>query len=112
MEKEPWWITAVKQLGLPTVLLVLLGVGIYNASIWLGENVLKPLTERQIEFINQVDKSVQKITTIVEEHQKNNGVIARELEGISIGIRSLNDKSDKQNKTLETIEHQLKEGGS
>jgi hypothetical protein len=112
VEKEPWWITTIKQLGLPTVLLILLGIGAYNGSVWLGENVIQPLTARQIQFINQVDESVQKITVIVEEHQKNNGKIANELEGISIGIKSLNEKSDKQNKTLETIEHQLKEGGS
>jgi|688.fasta_scaffold252564_4 hypothetical protein len=107
VEKEPWWITATKQLGLPTVLLVLLGIGIYNASVWLGSNVLRPLTERQIEFINQVDVSVKKITTIVEEHQKNNGLIARELEAINNGIEKLNVSSNENGKKLEKIEASL-----
>lgn len=107
IEKEPWWVVATKQLGLPTVLLILVGIGIYNSSTWLGSNVLKPLTERQIEFINQVEKSVERITYIVEEHQKNNGVIARELESLNSGIDKLNNASDKQNKTLEAIEQKL-----
>lgn len=112
IEKEPWWISAVKQLGLPTMLLILIGLGAYNASVWLGENVLKPLTERQIEFISQVDKSVQKITLIIEDHQKNNGLIARELEAINNGIKSLNEKSDRQNTSLDSIKNELKTGGN
>lgn len=112
IEKEPWWIAAVKQLGLPTILLMLIGFGTYNASVWLGQNVLKPLTERQIEFINQVDKSVEKITIIIEDHQKNNGLIARELEAINNGIKSLNEKSDRQNTSLDSIKHELKAGGN
>jgi len=112
IEKEPWWVVATKQLGLPTVLLILVGIGIYNSSTWLGSNILKPLTERQIEFINQVEKSVERITYIVEEHQKNNGVIARELESLNSGIDKLNNASDKQNKTLEAIEQKLNNGNS
>lgn len=112
IEKEPWWVVATKQLGLPTVLLILVGIGIYNSSTWLGSNILKPLTERQIEFINQVEKSVERITYIVEEHQKNNGVIARELESLNSGMNKLNNASEKQNKTLEAIEQKLNNGNS
>lgn len=107
IEKEPWWISAVKQLGLPTILLMLVGFGVYNSSVWLGQNILKPLTERQVEFINQVEKSVQKITIIVEDHQKNNSLIARELEKINSGIEKLNTSSTDNGKKLEKIDANL-----
>jgi hypothetical protein len=107
IEKEPWWISGIKQLGLPTILLILIGLGAYNSSVWLGQNVLKPLTERQVEFINQVEKSVQKITVIVEDHQKNNSLIARELEKINSGIEKLNISSTDNGKKLEKIETNL-----
>jgi hypothetical protein len=108
IEKEPWWVSGIKQLGLPTILLILLGFGAYNAAAWLGENVIKPLTERQIEFINQVDKSVEKITNIIEEHQKNNGVIAKELDNLNNGMMKLNETTDRNNQTLESIKNNLK----
>ena len=107
IEKEPWWISAVKQLGLPTILLMLVGFGVYNSSVWLGQNILKPLTERQVEFINQVEKSVQKITIIVEDHQKNNSLIAKELEKINSGIEKLNISSTDNGKKLEKIDANL-----
>lgn len=110
VEKEPWWMNVIKQLGLPTVLLLLLMYGAWQAAIWFGQTILVPLTERQMTFINQVDESVQKITTIVEEHQKNNGLIARELEAINTGIKGLNDETKNNGERLEAIEKVLNKG--
>lgn len=110
VEKEPWWMNVIKQLGLPTVLLLIIMYGAWQSAVWFGKTILVPLTERQMMFINQVDESVQKITTIVEEHQKNNGLIARELESINNGIRGLNDETKNNGERLEAIENVLNKG--
>jgi hypothetical protein len=110
IEKEPWWMTVTKQLGLPTVLLLIMVYGVYQSAIWFGTTILVPLTERQMAFINQVDESVQKITTIVEEHQKNNGLIARELEAINAGIKTMNQETKSNGERLEAIEKVLNKG--
>jgi hypothetical protein len=110
IEKEPWWMTVTKQLGLPTVLLLIMVYGVYQSAIWFGTTILVPLTERQLTFINQVDESVQKITTIVEDHQKNNGLIARELEAINAGIKTMNQETKSNGERLEAIEKVLNKG--
>ena len=110
IEKEPWWMTVTKQLGLPTVLLLVMVYGVYQSAIWFGTTILVPLTERQMTFINQVDESVQKITTIVEDHQKNNGLIARELEAINAGIKTMNQETKSNGERLEAIEKVLNKG--
>lgn len=110
IEKEPWWMTVTKQLGLPTVLLLVMVYGVYQAAIWFGTTILVPLTERQMTFINQVDESVQKITTIVEDHQKNNGLIARELEAINAGIKTMNQETKSNGERLQAIEKVLNKG--
>ena len=110
IEKEPWWMTVTKQLGLPTVLLLIMVYGVYQSAIWFGTTILVPLTERQLTFINQVDESVQKITTIVEDHQKNNGLIARELEAINAGIKTMNEETKSNGERLEAIEKVLNKG--
>lgn len=110
VEKEPWWMNVIKQLGLPTVLLLIIMYGAWQSAVWFGQTILVPLTERQMTFINQVDESVQKITSIVEEHQKNNGLIARELESINTGIRGLNDETKNNGERLEAIEKVLNKG--
>lgn len=107
VQKEPWWVFTVKQLGLPTVLLLVLVYGVYQSATWFGANILIPLTERQLVFINQVDESVKRITQIVEEHQKNNGLIARELESINEGIQATNEGIKTNNMRLESIEKVL-----
>lgn len=111
LQKEPWWMGAIKQLGVPTALLIALGVGGYRASAWVGENVVKPLTDRQIKFIDSVDENVQKISVIVEEHQKNNVKIADELGSIDNGVRSLNETTKMNGQRLEAIEGKLDKGG-
>ena len=110
IEKEPWWMTVTKQLGLPTVLLLIMVYGVYQAAMWFGTTILVPLTERQMTFINQVDESVQKITTIVEDHQKNNGLIARELEAINAGIKTMNQETKSNGERLQAIEKVLNKG--
>jgi hypothetical protein len=110
VEKEPWWMNVVKQLGLPTFLLLIMSWGVYQSATWFGTTILIPLTDRQLTFINQVDESVQKITTIVEEHQKNNGLIARELESINAGIKVMNIETKSNGERLENIEKVLNKG--
>jgi hypothetical protein len=108
VEKEPWWMNVMKQLGLPTFLLLIMSWGVYQAAIWFGSTILVPLTDRQMTFINQVDESVQRITTIVEEHQKNNGLIARELDAINSGIQTMNTETKQNGVRLQAIEESLK----
>lgn len=107
---EPWWMVTIKQLGLPTMLLLILVYGAWESASWFGSNILIPLTERQIIFINQVDESVKKITEIVEKHQENNGLIARELDAINVGIQEMNEGTKMNGQRLEAIEKVLHKG--
>jgi len=107
LQREHWGISLVKQLGLPTALLLIMIYGIYQSATWFGAKVMIPLTDRQLEFIDQVDKSVQRVATVVEEHQKNNVLIAQQLEGINAGIRSLNSQTERNGERLQAIETTL-----
>jgi len=110
VEKEPWWMNVIKQLGLPTLLLLVMVYGVYQGAIWFGTNILVPLTERQIVFINQVDESVKKITEIIEEHQQNNGLIARELNSLNEGVQQMNLETKANGERLKSIEILLNKG--
>ena len=57
---DPRVIDAVKNIGIPTVILGMLMLGIYRASTWSGENVLKPLVAQQIEFMKDVSLASKK----------------------------------------------------
>lgn len=107
LQREHWGLSLVKQLGLPTALLLIMIYGIYQSATWFGAKVMIPLTDRQLEFIDQVDKSVQRVATVVEEHQKNNVLIAQQLEGINAGIRSLNSQTERNGERLQAIETTL-----
>lgn len=107
---EPWWMVTIKQLGLPTLLLLVLVYGAWEAASWFGSNILIPLTERQIIFINQVDESVKKITEIVERHQENAGLMARELDAINTGINNMTQETKTNGQRLEAIEKVLSKG--
>lgn len=110
IQKEPWWVQVIKQLGLPTLLLLLGIFGAYQAASWFGREVIVPLSDRQIKFIDQVEDSVQKITAIIEEHQRNAAVIAKELDTLNKGISDLNEKTKQNGDKLQSIEEVLNKG--
>ena len=52
------FITIAKDFGIPIALLVFLCFAIWKVLVWLGNEVVKPLTERHIKFIDKVEKSI------------------------------------------------------
>ncbi len=62
LEKEaPWWIGAVKSLGLPTCFLMALLYMIWTAATWAGDTVVVPLFKKQMEFIDEASKMTSEI---------------------------------------------------
>jgi len=112
IQKEPWWVGVIKQLGLPTLLLMLAIFGAYESTIWFGREVVIPLSDRQIKFIDQVEQNVTKITSIVEEHQRNAVTIANELQTLNDGITELNTKTKQNGDRLQAIEAVLNKGSN
>ena len=108
---DPWWIESLKQLGLPTMLVMLFCVGGYQAALWYATNVALPESRRQLEFIDKVEASVSRMSDAIAGYTSNSGKIASELEAINRGIVDLNDTTESNGKKLDKIEVKLNPGG-
>lgn len=59
VEKPPWWMDAVKTLGLPTLFLGVMTYAVWSAGIWAGQTIVVPLFNKQIAFIDEATKMTQ-----------------------------------------------------
>lgn len=86
---DPRVIDAIKNIGIPTVILGMLMIGIYRASTWSGENVLRPLVKQQIEFMQDVAAASKKNSETLEQ--------------MGNAIDRLQEAAEIQTKTLERV---------
>lgn len=122
MEKPPWWMDAVKTLGLPTMFLGVITYMVWSAGIWAGQTVVIPLFNKQVAFIDEATKMTQGMTSstqIISKTLEAQGEHALEVLRISQEIQStvkdaksqteingerLRGLNDSMLKTLEKIE--------
>lgn len=51
------WITAAKDLGLPSVVIAGMGYAIWTAGTWFGREVLIPLRNRHFDFLASLEQT-------------------------------------------------------
>lgn len=73
--KAPWYVDAIKSLGLPTCFLVAVLYMIWTAGTWAGSTIVFPLFDKQIKMIDEVsgmvktmEGSMQGINKTLEAH--------------------------------------------
>lgn len=83
LPKAPWWVTYIKEFGIPSVLACAILYGGWQIVIWTGDNVVKPWMEdaresnKEFRAIFQTQsKAMENIATEV----KSNGASLRSIE--------------------------------
>lgn len=107
--RDPAWLSIVSRLGVPSALLGVMMYLIYVGGMWVGQNIVKPLADRQIKFIDEVDESVRLIATTVKEHESASTVIAGELKKLNEKTEAGNVELKNVGSKLDKIETQLKD---
>ena len=79
--ERDWRYVLVNKLGVPTLLLCLIGIGLYRASDWAGENIITPIVAKQIQVLS-------KIEPMLESTERN----ARESHAILVECRTFNQE--------------------
>jgi hypothetical protein len=58
---SPEWITLVEKLGVPFSMMFAMAIVGYKAIAWFGQQVVVPLKDRHIDFIDELKILVSKI---------------------------------------------------
>lgn len=61
------WTTTLEKIGLPGFILLLLLVGLWKSFVWASSNILLPLTERHISFLDKLEKNFDQIDTAIQK---------------------------------------------
>lgn len=55
------WLTIIEKLGLPVAALVGLSYGVFQTLKWFGNNIVMPLHQRHLLFLDRLEGSIDKI---------------------------------------------------
>lgn len=62
------WLMLLDKMGIPVAALVAIGYGIFSTCKWLGNNILMPLHQRHLLFLDRLEAGIQKICDKQVEH--------------------------------------------
>ena len=80
---EPNNIAIIRDLGLPSALLIFILFGAWRASIWIGEAVIRPLVFRTTTFVDRLEIAVDEMAQTLSKVVEQQGKIVQEVEKIS-----------------------------
>lgn len=80
---EPSSITLIRDLGLPTVLLIFILFGAWRAAIWIGETVVRPLVGKTTTFIDRLEVAVSEMSDTLKTVVMQQGKMVEQVERIS-----------------------------
>ena len=72
MPVEDWRIKTIKQLGVPTAFLVAILYLGYRGVEWFGVSILTPLFQRQMSFMDSLERSVTTIDATLNDYSTIN----------------------------------------
>lgn len=74
MQHLPLWVKAVVSLGLPTALLIWVGVEIRSAASWVGVEILTPIAKSHVATLEQLTLAYKSLSSsqegLLESHKR------------------------------------------
>lgn len=67
------WLTIIDRLGLPVVALIAIGYGLHNSARWLGNNILMPIHQRHLVFLDRLEAGISRI--VDTQHDQSSQII-------------------------------------
>ena len=65
------WPNLIDKLGVPVAALAAIGYSIYSTIRWIGNNILMPIHQRHLLFLDRLETSIDKIcTTQVDQNSQ------------------------------------------
>ena len=72
--------TFLRDFGLPVTLLLALLYMLWRAGSWAGVNVLKPITDKHVEFVDKLAESQKQLSDTQERQAETLDAIAKTQE--------------------------------
>ncbi len=61
------YIDAVRNVGIPALMLLGVGWGAYKSCGWLAEHVIKPVVSHHLDFLGKLSVAVDRLVKCLEE---------------------------------------------
>lgn len=115
-EKPPWYMDAIRTLGLPTVFLCALLYGIWTAGSWAASTIIVPLFEKQMEFIDEASQMTREMTAVTSainttlnasgQHSIENLKVGNEIKTVTLETNgNVKAMQESQNQILDVLKN-------
>jgi hypothetical protein len=101
LKEEPWQIKLAKQLGLPTMFLLILLYFIYQAGTWIAHSIAMPLFEKQTKFIDEATSMMSDMSDTLNQNQATNLRTQTDVDALRSAL-------EEQTDVLKSIDQTLK----
>lgn len=98
MNGEEALISLFKSFGVPTALSIAIVVSIWRAMSWTATNILKPLADRQLKFMDDLESCYQKQSAAIESVAHAVEAIRVSVATQEINLQRLLNNGDRQSK--------------
>jgi hypothetical protein len=89
------WQNLLQNLGLPVTLLFAVLLALWKALVWSGTNLIKPLADKHIEFLDRTISSMDRIAVNQEKCVELQAQVSSLLEQISRRVDTLSPSNSR-----------------
>lgn len=86
---DPKLINAVSRIGVPIIILAVVGFWLHHAAAWSAAHIVTPLVNQQVQFMEEVAAASKKNSETLQQ--------------MGVAIEQLKDSANSQAKTLERV---------
>ena len=99
-DKPPWWMDSIKTLGLPTILLLALGYGLWTSLQWYADKILVPQQASQKQYIEKASQLMDQLAVSTAETSVKIGGQSEHTTEILHNTARIKDTTDNTNAEL------------
>ena len=80
------WLQIGQSFGVPVLLLVFIGLGLWRAGMWMATTVIKPIMERHLRFLDTLERTIVGQENILDDLAKNQERLTEDIHAIVLHL--------------------------
>lgn len=95
VDRKDFWLRIAERFGVPCVILVFVGLSLAKAASWTADNIVTPLVERHIRFIDSTEGAMEDQSAAMQAIGDSTEAIKESVETQTVLVREFIERGSK-----------------